>query len=70
MTEMQARRIATAILASAGVAAAVVVIAQPRLRRLAFAAAREWLGGQNAAAYLVDEARRAWNESGRAIMTR
>jgi len=67
---MQARRIATAILASAGVAAAVVVIAQPRLRRLAFATIRDWLGGRNAAQYLVDEARRAWNESGRAIMTR
>jgi hypothetical protein len=47
---MQARRIATVILASAGVAAAVVVLAQPRLRRLAFAAAREWLGGQNPSA--------------------
>ena len=70
MTQMQARRIANAILASAGVAAAVIVVSRPRLRRLALEAGRQWLGGQDVAGYLIGEAKRAWAESGRAIMTR
>ena len=70
MTEMQARRITNAILASAGVAAAVVVFTRPRLRRLALEAGRRWLGGHDVAGYLIGEAQRAWTESGRAIMTR
>ena len=70
MTETQARWIANAILASAGVVAAVVVMRTPRLRHIAFTATRRWLGGQNVAAYLASEAGRAWTESGRAIMSR
>jgi hypothetical protein len=70
VTETQARWIANAILASAAVAAAVVVMKTPRLRRIAANATRTWLGGQNVAAYLAAEAGRAWTESGRAIMSR
>ena len=70
MTQTQARRIANAILASAGVAAAVVVLTSPRLRRLALQAGRRWLGGQDVAGYLLGEVQRAWAESGRAIMAR
>ena len=70
MTETQARWIANAILASAGVAAAVVVVRTPRLRHIALRASRMWLGGQNVGAYLAAEAARAWAESGRAIMSR
>ena len=70
MTETQARRVANAILASAGVAAVLVVMTNPRLRRLALGAARTWLGGQNVGAYLAAEAGRAWTESGRDIMSR
>ena len=64
MTEAQARRVANAILASAGVAAAVVVITTPPLRRLALNAFRQWLGGHSVQAYLLAEARRAWIASG------
>lgn len=69
MTQMQARRIANAILASAGVAAAVIVVRTPRLRRMAVEAGRRWLGGHDVTGYLIGEARRAWAESGRAIMS-
>ena len=64
MTEAQARRVANVILASAGVAAAVVVITTPPLRRLALNAFRHWLGGASVPAYLAAEARRAWIASG------
>ena len=64
MTEAQARRVANVILASAGVAAAVVVITTPPLRRLAFNAFRHWLGGASVPAYLMSEARHAWSASG------
>jgi hypothetical protein len=70
MTERQARGIANAILASAGVAAAIVVMTNPRLRQIALNATRTWLGGQSVGAYLAGEARRAWGESGRDIMSR
>ena len=70
MTEMQARWIANAILASAAVAAAVVVIRTPRLRYIVANATRMWLGGQDVPAYLAAEAGRAWTESGRDIMSR
>ena len=70
MTDTQARWIANAILASAGVAAAVVVLRTPRLRHIAVNVTRMWLGGQSVGAYLASEAGRAWTESGRAIMSR
>ena len=64
MTEAQARRVANVILVSAGVAAAVVVITTPPLRRLALNALRQWLGGASVPAYLAGELRRAWMASG------
>jgi hypothetical protein len=70
VTEKQARWIANAILASAAVAAAVVIIRTPRLRHIVANASRMWLGGQNVPAYLAAEAGRAWTESGRDIMSR
>jgi hypothetical protein len=63
VTEAQARTVANVILASAGVAAAVVVFTTPPLRRLALNAVRQWLGGQSLPAYLAHEARRAWSET-------
>jgi hypothetical protein len=70
VTEVQARRIANAIVASAGVALAFVVLTNPRLRRMAMGAVFTWLGGQNVGAYLATQAGRAWAESGRDIMAR
>jgi hypothetical protein len=64
VTEAQARRVANVILASAGVAAAVVVITTPPLRRLALNALRHWLNGASVPAYLAGEARRAWIAAG------
>ena len=57
MTETQARRVANVILVSAGVAAVVVVITTPPLRRLALGATRTWLGARMSGAYLAAEAR-------------
>lgn len=62
MTEAQARTVANAILAS-GVAAAIVVITRPPLRRLAVSALRHWLGGASVPACLLAEARNAWVQS-------
>ena len=70
MTHIQARGVANAILASAGVAAAIVVMTNPRLRQVALNATRRWLGGQSVGAYLAGEAQRAWTDSGRDIMSR
>ena len=70
MTEIQARRVANAIIASAGVALAFVVVTNPRLRRIAWGATFAWLGGQNVGGYLATQAGRAWAESGRDIMSR
>jgi hypothetical protein len=67
---MQARGLADAILASAGVAAALVIMANPRLRRAALNATRWWLGGRTVGGYLAAEAGRAWAESRRDIMSR
>jgi hypothetical protein len=64
MTKADAEATADLILAAIGVAAAVVVITTPPLRRLLGRAARMWLGA-SVPAYLVYETRRAWVESGR-----
>jgi hypothetical protein len=64
MTSANARVAANVVLASAGVAAAYVVLTTPSLRRLAFRAARLWLG-VGVPGYLVAETRKAWLESGR-----
>jgi len=65
VTRATARTTANLIIATAGVAAVYMVLRTPRLRRLAFRAARIWLGA-SIPAYLVGETRRAWVESGRA----
>lgn len=64
MTSANARVTANVVLASAAVAAAYVVLTTPSLRRLAFRAARFWLG-VGVPGYLVVETRKAWLESGR-----
>ena len=65
MTASTARTAANVVLASAGVAAAYVVITTPPLRRLAARAVRLWLGA-SVPIYLLSQARHAWVESGRA----
>ena len=62
MTSATARTIANVVLASAGVAAAYVVMTRPPLRRLAIRATQLWLGA-SLPAYLLAETRRAWVES-------
>jgi hypothetical protein len=63
VTRTTARTVANVVLASAGVAAAFVVITNPPLRRLAVRATRLWLGA-SVPAYLLDQTKRAWMESG------
>jgi hypothetical protein len=65
MTRDRARVVANVLIATAGVAAAYVVLRTPPLRRLAFQAARVWLGA-SVPIYLLNETRRAWVQSGRA----
>ena len=64
MTRENARTVADVVLASAGVAAAYVVLTTPPLRRLAFAGVRLWLGA-SIPAYLLGQVRRSWMESAR-----
>ena len=68
MTEDTARTVANVVLVSAGVAAAVVIVTTPPLRRLAARALEVWLGA-SVPLYLVRQARHAWVESGRARLT-
>jgi hypothetical protein len=65
MTRENARAVANVVIASAGLAAAYVVLTTPPLRRLAIRAARIWLG-TTVPAFLMETTRRAWVESGRA----
>jgi len=62
VTSSTARTVANVILASAGVAAAYVILTRPPLRRLAFAGLRLWLGA-SVPVYLLNEVHRAWVES-------
>ena len=64
MTRDTARTAANVVLASAGLAAAYVVITTPPLRRLAGAGLRVWLGA-SVPAYIAIQAARAWQDSGR-----
>ena len=64
MTSANARTVANVLLATAGVAAAYVVITTPPLRRLAVRATRLWLGA-SVPVYLANQTRQAWVESGR-----
>jgi len=63
MTAATARTVANVVLASAGVAAVVAIVATPPLRRLAFRAVRVWLGA-SVPAYLLMQTSKAWVESG------
>jgi hypothetical protein len=67
MTGPTARTVANVLLATAGVAAAYVVITTPPLRRLAATAVRVWLGA-SVPMYFLTQAGRAWQESGQASM--
>jgi hypothetical protein len=67
MTGPAARTVANVLLATAGVAAAYVVITTPPLRRLAARGIRLWLGA-SVPIYLITQAGRAWHESGHARM--
>jgi hypothetical protein len=64
MTRESARTVANVVLASAGVAAAYVVLTTPPLRRLAKTGLRIWLGA-SVPAYVLMQVRRAWMESAR-----
>ncbi|HET6957509.1 MAG TPA: hypothetical protein VFI56_13035 [Vicinamibacterales bacterium] len=64
MTDANARTAANLVLASAGIAAAYVVLTKPPLRRLAFRAVEYWLGA-TVPVFLLTQAREAWAESGR-----
>jgi len=63
MDDNRARIAANVVLASAGVAAAYVILTRPPLRRLAFKAVQLWLGA-SVPAFLLTQAREAWVESG------
>jgi hypothetical protein len=65
MTRDRAHTVANLMVATAGVAAAYVVLRTPPLRRLALQGLRLWLGA-SIPAYLLNETRRAWVQSGRA----
>jgi hypothetical protein len=64
MTDATARATANVLLASAGVAAAYMILTRPPLRRLTFRMARLWLGVW-VPTYLADQVRQAWLKSGR-----
>ena len=64
MTRQSARTVANVVLATAGLAAAYVIVTTPPLRRLAGQAFRVWLG-TSVPLYLASEVRQAWVESGR-----
>jgi hypothetical protein len=64
MTSANARTVANVVLASAGVAAAFVILTTPSLRRLTYRGLRLWLGA-SLPGYLMDQTRQAWTESGR-----
>jgi len=63
MTDADAQAAADLVLVSAGIAAAYVVLTRPRVRRLAFAAVRYWLGA-SVPVFLLTQARQAWAASG------
>ncbi|HEV8209951.1 MAG TPA: hypothetical protein VGP77_07500 [Vicinamibacterales bacterium] len=64
MTDANARTAANVILASAGIAAAYVILTRPPLRRLALRAAEIWLGA-SVPMFLLNQTRQAWAESGK-----
>lgn len=65
MTQDRARTVANVMIATAGVAAAYVILRTPSLRRLARRGVRVWLGA-SVSGYLIAETARAWMQSRRA----
>jgi len=63
MTTDSARTASNAILVSAGVVAAYVVLTTPPLRRLALTGMRLWLGA-SVPVYLLTQLGQAWAEAG------
>ena len=64
MTAATAKTVANVALATAGLAAAYVVITTPPLRRLAANGIRVWLGA-SVPVYLMSQVRQAWLQSAR-----
>jgi len=64
MTQASARVAANVLLASAGAAAAYMIVTTPALRRLAMRAVSIWLGA-SIPAYLMSQTTGAWHESAR-----
>jgi hypothetical protein len=64
MTDEQARTTANVVLATAGAAAAYVVLTTPSLRRLAWRATQLWLGA-SIPMYVASQVRQAWVQSAR-----
>jgi hypothetical protein len=64
MTEQQARNIANVVMAAAALGAAVIVMRNPKLRRLAWQLARQYATGP-LAVWTAGTVRTAWDESGR-----
>jgi hypothetical protein len=62
VTHDSARTVANVVLATAGVAAAYVVLTTPPLRRLAIKAVRYWLGA-SIPVYLATQTAHAWRQS-------
>lgn len=64
MTDEQARTAANVLLASAGAAAAYVIVTTPSLRRLVLRATQLWLGA-SIPVYVLNQVRHAWVQSAR-----
>jgi hypothetical protein len=65
MTEEQARKTANVVIAAAALGAAVLVLRNPRLRRMAWQIARQYVGGGPLAAVVATTVRDAWDASAR-----
>jgi len=65
MTDATAHTVANVAVATAGIAAAYVIVTTPPLRRLALVGIRWWLGA-SVPIYLLSQVRSAWVESARA----
>jgi hypothetical protein len=68
MTEQSARTTANVLMAAAALGAAVIVLRNPKLRRLCWQMARQYASGPLPAA-LAMTVRNAWDESGRSPRT-
>ena len=68
MTDDKARQTANLLMAAAALGAAVFVLRNPKLRRMAWQLARQYASGPLAAA-VATTVRTAWNESASAPLT-